>query len=97
MTELKTGKMLQSKPVATLKPPLRVDNMEALAVTREGQDTIIWMASDDNFNSFQETLLMKFRLLKGKSKRDKKPKKTMTPVEGKEKAGDKPGFSSLED
>ncbi|MEP2990075.1 MAG: esterase-like activity of phytase family protein [Parasphingorhabdus sp.] len=91
------GQNLQSKPIATLKPPLRVDNMEALAVTQEGKKTIIWMASDDNFNAFQETLLVKFRLLKGKEKRDKKPMKADESDDGKEKAGQKPGFSSLED
>ncbi|GAB5487038.1 MAG: hypothetical protein Pars2KO_06080 [Parasphingorhabdus sp.] len=97
LTGISPGQNLQSKPIATLKPPLRVDNMEALAVTQEGEDTIVWMASDDNFSSFQETLLMKFRLLKGKEKRGSKPKKADESENDKEKAGDRPGFSSLED
>lgn len=97
LAELKPGKMLKSKPIASFKPPLRLDNMEALAVTQDGDDTIIWMASDDNFNRFQETLLMKFRLLKGKAKRDKKATTAPATAIGKEKAGEKPGFSSLED
>ena len=67
-----------------LKPPLKVDNMEALAITREGEDIIIWIASDDNFNAVQESILMKFRLLKGKPVRKKKPDP------------DGPGFESLD-
>jgi len=95
-SKISPGTNLQSRPIATLKPPLRVDNMEALAVTQEGKETIIWIASDDNFNAFQETILMKFRLLEGKAKRDNIHKKPETPSEDKEKAGEKPGFSSLE-
>jgi hypothetical protein len=36
--------------------------MEGIAVTREGQDTILWLVSDNNFSIFQRTILMKFRL-----------------------------------
>lgn len=71
LSEIAVGKVWTSQRIASLKPPIRVDNMEALAVTVDGQDTIIWIASDDNFNAFQETLLMKFRLLPGKQKRKK--------------------------
>jgi len=85
LSKIKTGKVWESKQIASLKPPLRVDNMEALAVTMEGDDTIIWIASDDNFNAVQESILMKFRLLKGKEKRKKKPDSI------------EPGFSSLDD
>jgi hypothetical protein len=49
--------------VAALQPPLTVDNMEALAVTSEGGRTIVWLASDDNFNPLQRTLLLKFALV----------------------------------
>jgi hypothetical protein len=38
------------------------DNLEALSVTREGGRTILWIASDDNYNPLQRTLLMKFAL-----------------------------------
>lgn len=38
------------------------DNFEALSVTREGGRTILWIASDDNYNPLQRTLLMKFAL-----------------------------------
>ena len=48
--------------IAHLQPPLAVDNMEALAVTREKGRTIVWIASDDNFNPLQRTILLKFAL-----------------------------------
>lgn len=54
--------VVEGRRVARLAPPLTVDNMEALAVTREGDATILWVASDDNFSSVQRTLLMRFRL-----------------------------------
>jgi len=49
--------------IADFRPPVTVDNMEALSVTREGGRTIIWIASDDNFNPLQRTLLLKFELV----------------------------------
>jgi hypothetical protein len=51
------------REVAVLRAPLLVDNMEALAVRREGERRFIYLASDDNFNALQRTLLMKFELL----------------------------------
>jgi len=59
----KAGQTLQTFEVATLAAPLTVDNMEALAVTSEGGRTILWLASDDNLNPLQRTLLMKFELM----------------------------------
>ena len=49
--------------VATLRPPLNVDNMEALAVERSGGRTRIWIASHDNFSALQRTLLLQFELV----------------------------------
>lgn len=48
--------------VATITTPVTRDNFEALAITREGDATIVWLASDDNLTPGQQTLLMKFRL-----------------------------------
>lgn len=48
--------------VATLTAPVTRDNFEALAIAREGDATIVWLASDDNLTPGQQTLLMKFRL-----------------------------------
>lgn len=47
---------------ATLVAPIAVDNMEAIAVTREGNRDILWIASDDNLFALQRTLLMKFEV-----------------------------------
>lgn len=61
---IKEGEVALGEEVARLAPPLAVDNMEALAVTRENGETIVWIASDDNFGApLQRTLLLKFRLL----------------------------------
>ena len=68
--------------IATLAAPLLVDNMEGISVTRERTDIIIWLISDNNFNIWQRTLLMKFRL----SERGRK-KKPEAPAA--------PGFDSL--
>jgi hypothetical protein len=40
----------------------QIDNMEGLAVHREGGDTIVSMISDDNFSSWQRTVLLEFTL-----------------------------------
>lgn len=49
--------------LARLAPPLLVDNMEGVAVRTVGDRHFIYMVSDDNFNSLQKTLLMKFEIL----------------------------------
>jgi hypothetical protein len=54
--------IVSAKIIASLAAPLLVDNMEGIAVTREGDDTILWLISDNNFSIFQRTILMKFRL-----------------------------------
>jgi hypothetical protein len=54
--------ILRGTEVADLRSPVTVDNMEALSVTQEKGRTIVWIASDDNFNPLQRTLLLKFML-----------------------------------
>lgn len=56
----RAGAVLEGAEIAHLEPPLVVDNMEALSITRENGRTILWLASDDNFNPLQRTLLLKF-------------------------------------
>lgn len=97
LSEIAEGKVWTSKQIAYLRPPLKVDNMEALAVSQEGDQTIIWIASDDNFSVLQETLLMKFRLRRGKEKRATQNSASGAIDADKEKAGSEPGFSSLQD
>lgn len=58
----KAGTMLRGTEIATFAPPVQHDNFEALAITREGDATILWIASDDNNDWWQQSLLLKFRL-----------------------------------
>lgn len=61
--QLKPRALLGGREIARFAAPLVHDNFEALAITREGGDTIVWIASDDNPPSFfQRSLLLKFRL-----------------------------------
>ena len=50
------------REIATIKPPLSVDNFEGLAVRDEGPDRFLSLVSDDNFSGSQRTLLMKFEI-----------------------------------
>jgi hypothetical protein len=59
--DIRAGALIEGEEIADLSRPLS-DNMEALSVTREGGRTILWMASDNNYNSVQRTLLLKFML-----------------------------------
>jgi hypothetical protein len=56
------GATIAGRELAALRPPVSVDNMEALSVTVEHGRTIVWLASDDNFFPLQRTLLLKFEL-----------------------------------
>jgi hypothetical protein len=60
---LRPGGTIEGREIAALRPPLTVDNMEALSVTVENGRTIVWIASDDNFFPLQQTLLLKFALV----------------------------------
>jgi hypothetical protein len=53
---------ISASVIASLAPPLLVDNLEGIAVTNEGEDTFLWLISDNNFSIFQRTILMKFLL-----------------------------------
>jgi hypothetical protein len=59
---LRAGGLIEGEEIAHLRRPMTVDNMEALSVSREGGRTVVWLASDDNFNPLQRTLLLKFAL-----------------------------------
>lgn len=60
--KLAPGSLLAGDEVARLAWPLNIDNMEAMSVVREDGRTIVWLASDDNFNPLQRTVLLKFAL-----------------------------------
>ncbi len=57
--------VVTGKPIAFLRPPLTVDNMEALAIDSQGGRTVLWIASDDNYFFGERTLLMAFELPAG--------------------------------
>ncbi|MBA2935320.1 esterase-like activity of phytase family protein [Sphingomonas sp. CGMCC 1.13654] len=58
------GPAIVGKVLATLAPPLTVDNMEALAVQPTPHGLVLWVASDDNYFFLERTLLMAFALPK---------------------------------
>jgi hypothetical protein len=60
---LNAGATIEGREIAELRSPLTVDNMEALSVTREGDRTIVRIASDNNFMAIQRTLLLEFALV----------------------------------
>ncbi len=60
---IRPGALLDGAVIATLIPPVTVDNMEALAVYERDGETRLLMMSDDNFNPGQQrTLLLQFGL-----------------------------------
>ena len=55
--------LVEGEFVAELRPPLNIDNMEGISVTREGDRTVLWMISDDNQMPVERTVLLKFELM----------------------------------
>ncbi|MET0137485.1 MAG: esterase-like activity of phytase family protein [Sphingobium sp.] len=60
--DLRPGRVLEGRVVARLTGSVPHDNFEALALSREGDTAILWVASDDNHLMVQRTLLLKFAL-----------------------------------
>ena len=60
--DIRRGAVARPTIVATLAAPLVHDNIEGIAVTREGSATILWLVADDNQSLLQRNLLLKFRL-----------------------------------
>jgi hypothetical protein len=77
--------VIARRVIATLASPLLRDNMEGITLTEENGQTIVWMISDNNFNIWQRTLLMKFALILPKTPDMKKPEADLPA----------PGFESL--
>ncbi|KRB79849.1 hypothetical protein ASE00_19320 [Sphingomonas sp. Root710] len=61
--DIKPDATVTGELIAELKPPLNVDNMEGISVTREGGRTMLWIISDDNQVPIERTLLLKFELM----------------------------------
>ncbi len=62
LPRLREGALIAGDEAAAFEGGVTRDNLEALSVTREGGRTILWLASDDNYNKLQRTLLLKFAL-----------------------------------
>jgi hypothetical protein len=63
LPRLSEGALIAGEEAAAFEGAVTRDNLEGLSVTREGGRTILWLVSDDNYNPFQRTLLMKFALV----------------------------------
>jgi hypothetical protein len=57
-----SGAMVRGREIARLAPPLQTENFEGVATTVEAGRTIVWLLSDAGMDSFERTLLLKFRL-----------------------------------
>lgn len=62
LTDLHPGAILKPVEIARLAPPVLADNFEAMALEKRDGQSILWIASDDNHEFFQRTLLLKFAL-----------------------------------
>lgn len=62
ISDLRPGTVLKAQEIARFAPPILSDNFEALSLERRGDLTLLWIASDDNHEFFQRTLLLKFAL-----------------------------------
>ena len=59
---IRANAALTGEDLLRLDPPLRLDNFEAIAAREDAAGTLIYLISDDNFQPFQRTLLLQFRL-----------------------------------
>jgi hypothetical protein len=63
--ELQPGATVRARELARLVSPMAVDNLEGIAATRGPRgETLLWLISDDNFNTLQRNLLLLFELEK---------------------------------
>ena len=59
---LRPGAKVAGKELLKLEQPLAVENFEGIAVQQTSNGTMIFIVSDDNYSSFQQTLLLQFLL-----------------------------------
>ncbi len=59
---LQPGAIIGGREIARFEPPVITDNYEGIAATQEDGRTILWLVSDNNFASWQRTLLLKFAI-----------------------------------
>jgi hypothetical protein len=60
--KVKPGAKLSGRELLRIEYPLVVENYEGVAVQETAKGTMIYLISDDNYNPFQETLLLQFLL-----------------------------------
>ncbi|UKK82787.1 esterase-like activity of phytase family protein [Sphingopyxis sp. BSN-002] len=60
--DIRPGAAIRSRPIGRVPVPL-AENYEGAAVEVRGGRTFLWLASDDNFNSWQRSLLVEFELV----------------------------------
>jgi hypothetical protein len=64
LADIKDGALLDGAPLIEADLGFQIDNMEGIAVHRNAQgETIITLASDDNFSALQRNLLLQFMLV----------------------------------
>lgn len=56
------GAVVDGEVIYRSEPSHEIDNMEGLAIHESGSETILTLISDNNFNSFQRTVLLEFGL-----------------------------------
>lgn len=61
-SQIVPGGRLTGEELADIAPPLSIDNFEGLSVRRGNGEWLIYIISDDNFQSIQRTYLMMFAL-----------------------------------
>jgi len=61
--DIHANTVIRGREIAQIWLPLTVDNMEGVAVVIRGDETFIYLVSDDNFSSFQRSLLLMFKLI----------------------------------
>lgn len=59
---IRPGALVDGPVIFETGPSQQIDNMEGLAVHQEHGETVVTLISDDNFRSFQRTLLLEFAL-----------------------------------
>jgi hypothetical protein len=60
--QIRPGATLKGEEIVRLEPPMQTDNFEGIAVRETREGTMIFMVSDDNYFTFQRTLLLQFLL-----------------------------------
>ena len=59
---IQPGAKLAGRELLKLEQPLAAENFEGIAVQQTSKGAMIFLISDDNFSSFQQTLLLQFLL-----------------------------------